>query len=108
MITGEGSAGTSATDPGVPAAAAAVMMTVGGPSDRGRGCVMNVRLVCGSALLALAAVALAVPPPNPAADDQLLTTAHVGTDGPALLAYFRQRTVGDTDRQKIDALIRQL
>src|SRR5581483_7447429 len=54
------------------------------------------------------AAAAAAPPANPAADDKLLATAHVGTDGPALVAYFRQRTVGAADRQKIDDLIRRL
>ncbi|HEY1378860.1 MAG TPA: HEAT repeat domain-containing protein [Gemmataceae bacterium] len=66
------------------------------------------RRVCGAALvLALAAVA-APGAGTPADDDQLLRQAQIGTDGPALLAYFRQRTVTDADRQRIDALIRQL
>lgn len=46
--------------------------------------------------------------PAPAADDQILKTARVGTDGPALLEYFRTRTVTAADRQRIAALIRQL
>src|SRR2546423_13134765 len=54
------------------------------------------------------ALAAAAAPGSPADDEQLLKTAQVGTDGPALLAYFRQRTVGAADRQKIDGLIRQL
>src|SRR5262245_50521623 len=69
------------------------------------------RLVLGVAL-GTAAAALAAPvgtsAANPAADEQLLQRAQVGTDGPALLAYFRQRTVGDADRQRIEGLIRQL
>ena len=70
------------------------------------------RLVLGVALGA-AAAALAAPvgtnkATNPAADEQLLQRAQLGTDGPALLAYFRQRTVGDADRQRIEGLIRQL
>jgi hypothetical protein len=51
----------------------------------------------------------AAQPASPtAADDQLLAAAQVGTDGPALLAYFRQRTVTAADRQRIEGLIRQL
>jgi hypothetical protein len=41
-------------------------------------------------------------------DDQLLKTAQIGTDGPALLAYFRSRTVTAADRQRIETLIQQL
>ncbi len=72
---------------------------------------MNLRRrITGTVLgLALAAAAaLAAGPGSPADDDQLLRQAQVGTDGPSLLAYFRQRTVGDADRQRIEALIRQL
>src|SRR5437763_1722749 len=34
--------------------------------------------------------------------------AQVGTDGPALLGYFRRRTVGEAERQRLEQLIRQL
>jgi PQQ-like domain/HEAT repeats len=53
---------------------------------------------------ALAATAFAAP----AEDEQLLKTAKIGSDGPSLLAYFRQRTVTAADRQRIEAMIRQL
>ncbi|MFL5329867.1 MAG: HEAT repeat domain-containing protein [Gemmataceae bacterium] len=41
-------------------------------------------------------------------DLKLLATAHVGTDGPGLVRYFRQRVVGQTERNEINALIRKL
>ncbi len=69
------------------------------------------RLKLGVALLGLigAAVVAGAPPAGPSpADEKLLRTAQVGLDGPALLAYFRQRTVGEADRQRIERLIRQL
>jgi hypothetical protein len=57
----------------------------------------------------LAACAVAAPVAiSPAEDEQVLKTAKISADGPALLAYFRQRTVSSADRQRIDALIRQL
>src|SRR5262245_28220261 len=58
--------------------------------------------VCG-ALLATAAVAA-----DTSTDAEMLRKAQIGDDGPALLAYFRQRTVAANDRQRIEALIRQL
>jgi hypothetical protein len=42
------------------------------------------------------------------ADEQTLGQAKIGTDGPALLEFFRKRTVTDTDLAAIQALIRQL
>jgi hypothetical protein len=71
---------------------------------------MSVRSLLGvmlGAALAAAPVGAAAPA-GPQADEQLLQAAQVGTDGPALLAYFRQRVAGENDRQRIDGLIRQL
>src|SRR5689334_16036231 len=65
---------------------------------------MSVRSLLGVMLGA----ALAAAPAGPQTDEQLLQAAQVGTDGPALLAYFRQRVAGENDRQRIDGLIRQL
>jgi hypothetical protein len=65
------------------------------------------RQTCGAALAALTAVAFAATG-DQARDEQLLQTAQVGPDGPALLDYFRQRTVGAADRKRIESLIRQL
>jgi HEAT repeat protein len=45
--------------------------------------------------------------PN-ADDEQLLKEAHQETTGPGLLEFFRKRTLGDADRQRINALIKQL
>jgi hypothetical protein len=47
-------------------------------------------------------------PQTIAADEQTLRTAKLGVDGPALLEFFRQRTLANADRDKILALIRQL
>jgi hypothetical protein len=65
------------------------------------------------ALVALA-VALALPPrPLSAdeaaeADEKVLKDAGVGTDGPALLDFFRRRTLSDADRKRIGDLIGHL
>src|SRR5262245_36164454 len=56
----------------------------------------------GALLLAVATAA--APPP----DDQLLNQAQIPTDGPGLVADFRQRTVADNDRQRIESLIERL
>src|SRR5687767_7926998 len=43
-----------------------------------------------------------------ARDEQTLRDARLGTDGPALLEFFRKRTAKDVDLTKVKALIRQL
>src|SRR5690242_9411051 len=43
-----------------------------------------------------------------AADEQRLQEARVGTDGPALLEFFRKRTATDARLFDIDGLIRRL
>src|SRR6516225_788591 len=62
------------------------------------------------ALLVLApAQALPAPDPSTAAEDeQLLKTAKLGTDAPALLDFFRTRTRPALDRDKVAELVRQL
>jgi hypothetical protein len=42
------------------------------------------------------------------ADEKLLQDARVGTDGPALLAFFRSRTPTEGDEQRMRQLVRQL
>jgi hypothetical protein len=42
------------------------------------------------------------------ADERLLREAGVGTDGPALLAFFRARTLADADRRAVEGMVRQL
>jgi hypothetical protein len=41
-------------------------------------------------------------------DVQVLKAVQLGVDGPALLDFFKKRTVTDTDRTEIDELIKQL
>ena len=47
-------------------------------------------------------------PADHAVDEQLLKAAHLATDGPALLDFFRRRTAGFDSRQEIPRLIEQL
>jgi HEAT repeat protein len=62
-------------------------------------------------------VALLVLPSLPAAgradeaaeaDERLLREAGVGTDGAALLAFFRGRTLTDADRRRVEEMVRHL
>jgi HEAT repeat protein len=46
--------------------------------------------------------------PEVSPDEQTLTAAGLGTDGPALLEFFRSRTRNEADQQKLLALTRQL
>ena len=57
----------------------------------------------------MAALALAMPPllAQPSTDEDLLRANKVGSGGPALLAFFRQRTLAEEDCRKIEALVRQ-
>src|SRR5262245_28045761 len=60
---------------------------------------------------ALAAPALYAAPPAEKVspdDDKLLKGAKLAAEGPALLDYFKKRTVKAQDRDKIDQLIRKL
>src|SRR5262249_58601817 len=75
-----------------------------------RGFVMTAR-VCLLAALALAGPAAPAPAdePDPAElDDQTLRAGGVGTDGPALLDYFRKRVAPTTERRRIEELIEAL
>src|SRR5947209_303925 len=59
--------------------------------------------------LLLTAVPFAADPPTaPDVDEQSLLAAGVATDGPALVEFFRQRTLADDDRRAVVALISQL
>jgi len=64
-----------------------------------------VSLVC--ALWLVAALAAAGPEPV-SLDERTLQAAKVGSDGPALVDYFRKRIVADLDAGKVRELIRQL
>jgi hypothetical protein len=59
-------------------------------------------------ILFLSAPAGAAEPDKVAADEHTLRTAHLAADGPALLEFFRQRTLANADRDKILSLIRRL
>jgi hypothetical protein len=63
-----------------------------------------------AAALALATgfPAAAAEPDTVREDEQALTAAHLGTDGPALLDFFRKRTPVEADRHKIESLITEL
>ena len=57
----------------------------------------------------LAVIALAMPPLRAqSSDEDLLRANKVGSDAPALLAFFRQRTLTEDDCRKIEALVRRL
>jgi HEAT repeat protein len=62
-------------------------------------------------LLTILTLALPVLPStaqDASADEKTLKQANIGTDGPALLAYLKQRTLDDAQVGKIKTLIRQL
>jgi hypothetical protein len=83
-----------------------------GFGDGGRGRVMHARRLVIGIAIGLAALPAgrggsADAPPG-GADEATLKAARLGSDGPSLLGYFRQRTVGEADRARIVSLIRQL
>jgi HEAT repeat protein len=59
-------------------------------------------------LTGLAGSTAAADPDAIIADEKALQAAKVATDGPALLDFFRQRTLTDSDRDKVMALIQKL
>jgi HEAT repeat protein len=64
-------------------------------------------------LLAWLPAGLSVPPVEGAekitpSDEALLKEAKVAGDGPGLLRYFRERTLTDQDRKRLERLVRQL
>jgi hypothetical protein len=65
-----------------------------------------------TAVLAVTATTGVVEPaptgPDLAYAEKTLREAGVGTDGPALLAFFRRRTLSAADRQKLGATVRRL
>lgn len=60
------------------------------------------------ASLVLTSPLLTVPSASGDADERLLEGAGLSLDGPALLEFFRKRTLADADQSKIKELIRQL
>jgi HEAT repeat protein len=69
-------------------------------------------LLAAGSLLVTVLLSLAAAPPTPVAsgaeDEKALQAAKVGIDTPALLGYLRQRTLSDTDHERIGSLVRQL
>ncbi len=60
-------------------------------------------------LLVAAVVGRAADPESPTAqDERLLGGAHVSTDGPALLDFFRERTMTAAQQARLDELVKKL
>jgi hypothetical protein len=59
-------------------------------------------------LMALAGLCSAIRFELPDPDEETLRQAKVGGDGPALLAYIRERTPSDEDGRRVAALVKQL
>lgn len=67
------------------------------------------RFISMLAVLACLGAAHAQPPADEAAADELLLkSVKVATDGPGLLAFFRKRLVSDADQQRVALLVKQL
>jgi HEAT repeat protein len=68
------------------------------------------RPVAATLLVLVAAVAAPSAEPDPllAQDEQLLRGAHVETDGPALLAFFRERTLTEAQKARLADLVKKL
>jgi hypothetical protein len=64
-------------------------------------------LLAGTSLLGSACAVLAGPE-HKAQDEALLKSANVATDGPALMDFFKKRTVGEIDRERIKKLINEM
>jgi HEAT repeat protein/outer membrane protein assembly factor BamB len=74
---------------------------------------MIFRWLFGCVALTLFADPLAAPAPGAAdevetTDEKVLEAAGVGTDGAALLAFFRRRTLTEEDERRVAELVRQL
>jgi HEAT repeat protein len=69
---------------------------------------MRRRLTALALTAACLAPLAAAPDAEEAADARALKDAGVGDDGPALLAFFRSRTLNDADRRRLDDLVGQL
>lgn len=63
-----------------------------------------------AALLLLGSRAFADPPgaAEIAADEKILTEAHVATDGPSLVHYFRKRSLTEEDLARLEQTVRRL
>jgi hypothetical protein len=68
----------------------------------------KIRLLFGAALLLSAFPSARAEEADPAADQQTLRDAKIGSDAPSLLAFFAKRTPDETMLRRIDLLTRQL
>ena len=69
---------------------------------------MNHKAAFGILLVLLNAAVPSSAEERHAQDRQLLKDAGQAADGPALLEFFRQRTIDDTPRRRLAVLIQQL
>jgi hypothetical protein len=70
--------------------------------------VRRILALCGVTLLAIVPSTIATPPAGDDEDLRVLKTARVGTEGAALLDYFRKRTLTPAQRGQIRLLIPRL
>lgn len=68
----------------------------------------NIRNAVACLILIVGTAATAFAVDLAAADEELLKTAGINTDGPSLLEFFRKRTVDGTDADQIKQLIKDL
>ncbi len=69
---------------------------------------IQVQVKARAAAIALVPVQPVVQAEPALTDEQILQKAKLAADGPALLDYFRKRTLAETNREQMQALIRQL
>jgi hypothetical protein len=74
----------------------------------GAGLVLTGALLVAGALLATGRAAPVPEADTSKEDEKTLRAANLGTDEPALLDFFRRRTLADADRKRIEALVARL
>src|SRR5262249_34360037 len=68
----------------------------------------TLRVAALALLFALPAVRAADPDPTLAADEKFLRDHHLSPDAPALMAYFRERTLNEDQKARLADLIKKL
>src|SRR5262245_4230129 len=68
----------------------------------------TLRVLCAAALLLAAGIAARAQDRGEAGDELRLRAAGLAADGPALLEFFQQRTLGHVAAERLDALVRRL
>jgi len=66
------------------------------------------RYVVLSPVVVLLGMSATAAEPDSAADDETLRAAHIATDGPGILAFFRKRTLNEETQAHVQAMIAQL